>query len=148
ACRRTRRYPLASAPWHRDTDQFARLFPPASGRSTNACTDDSPARTAKCFKRLHAPSAQRSSPVVLTVLSGCQRPAERVLVLGRGEELGHERGDLCWPLEQEEVSCIVDDPQARVRDEPGQDVSVDGGYDRVVVAGEHERGLRQPPEPR
>ena len=41
---------------------------------------------------------------------------ERVLVVGCGEELGHERGDLCRALEQEQVSCIVDDLQARIRD--------------------------------
>ena len=99
--RADRRYPVASAPGHRDTDQLPRLFPPACDRSTNACTDVSPARIADCFDRIHGPSCAAVVPASARRAIWVPATRRRVLVLGRGEELGHERGDLCWPLEEE-----------------------------------------------
>ncbi len=64
-----------------------------------------------------------------------------------GQEFGDPGGDRLGMFEHEEVTAASDDVQLGVRDEPGQDATVDERHDRVVVTCEDKRRLTQLPEP-
>ena len=63
-------------------------------------------------------------------------------------EVGDEVRHLRRQLQQRQVTAASDDDETRVRYQPGQDVSVRHGNQRVVVAGEDESRLLEAAQPR
>jgi hypothetical protein len=96
-----RRYPVASATWHRDT-QVAESFPAGFWREHERLRGRLARQDREALRphpRAFCASGRprECAPCYL----GASDPPTVVLVLGCGEEFGHERGDLCWALEQE-----------------------------------------------
>src|SRR6266487_2805595 len=91
----------------------------------------------------HSTSNRDRGPGLLPLVGWA---GEVVALLGR-EEVGDHAGEFRGPFEEEQMPAPGHDVQPCVRDAAGEDPPVHRRDDGVVVAGEHQGRLPEPPQP-